>query len=161
MSWTSDLRKLRARPWLDRWLLLEAVIWLGLTHAAIVLLPFRRVAALLGLAQGKSPIALEPARVNRAERIGWAMRVAAARTPWNSTCLCQALAGVVLLRQWGIPGTLYLGIAKDENTTETMTVPAWVAQSWAAHAWLRCGENILTGASGHEQFTVLATFAVV
>jgi len=160
-SWTSDLRKLHARPWQDRWLLLGAVTWLGLTRAAMVLLPFRWVTALLGLAQGESPIALKPAIVCRAERIGWAMRVIAARAPWISTCLCQALAGLVLLRQRGIPGTLYLGIAKDKNTTEKMTAPSWGAQSWAAHAWLRCGENILTGASGHEQFTVIATFAVV
>jgi len=147
---------LHARPWQDRWLLLGAVTWLGLTRAAMVLLPFRWVTALLGLAPGESPIALEPATVCRAERIGWAMRVVAARAPWMSTCLCQALAGLVLLRQLGIPGTLYLGIAKGENTTEKMA-----DQSWVAHAWLRCGENILTGASGHEQFTVIATFAVV
>jgi hypothetical protein len=151
MSWTNDLRKLRALSWQDRWLLLEAFIWSGVTSAAMASLPFRWVASLLGLAQGENCTAPEPAVMELAERIGWAMRVAAARIPWKNTCLCQALTGTVLLRHRGIPGTLYLAVAKDKNLAEKMT----------AHAWLRCGENILTGAGRHEQFTVIATFAVI
>jgi hypothetical protein len=29
----------------------------------------------------------------------------------------------------------------------------------AAHAWVRSGRQLLTGANGHEQFTVVAKFA--
>ena len=52
MQLASDLRKLRVHSWSERWLLLEAVAWLALGRAAILLLSFQRIAGLLGLAQG-------------------------------------------------------------------------------------------------------------
>ncbi len=27
-----------------------------------------------------------------------------------------------------------------------------------AHAWSQCGDNIITGGAGHEEFTVLSVF---
>ena len=41
-----------------------------------------------------------------------------------------------MLKRRGIPGTVYLGVMKDENRPVTL----------AAHAWVRCGSIILTGA---------------
>jgi hypothetical protein len=38
---------------------------------------------------------------------------------------------------------------KDESKPEKM----------AAHAWVRCGRFILTGADGHRRFTVVSTFS--
>jgi hypothetical protein len=54
-----------------------------------------------------------------------------------------------MLKRRRIAATLYLGVAKDENKAEKL----------AAHAWLRCGDVILTGAHGHRQFTVVAMFS--
>lgn len=71
-------------------------------------------------------------------------------TPWASTCLVQALAGLLLLRQRGVSGTLYLGMARQPNGPESMS----------AYAWLRCGSVIVTGAAGREHHTVIAAFAV-
>ena len=53
-----------------------------------------------------------------------------------------------MLQKRGIPGVFYLGVMKDEEGTEKMK----------AHAWSKCGENILTGGEGHEKFTVLSVF---
>ena len=50
----------------------------------------------------------------------------------------------------GLPATLYLAVAQDKAAPEKL----------AAHAWLRCGDSILTGAGVREQFTVVSAFAV-
>ncbi|MFN8467425.1 MAG: lasso peptide biosynthesis B2 protein [Caldilineaceae bacterium] len=148
MSWTNSLRKLSACSGGDRWLLLQAAAWLGALRAAILVLPFRRIARLMGLAPGENSAA-DPAQVARAVHIGWAVRTVAPRTPWQSVCLAQALAGAFLLRQRDLPGTVYLGVAKEGSAANALT----------AHAWLRCGDAILTGAAGRERYTVIAAFS--
>ena len=45
--------------------------------------------------------------------------------------------------------TVYLGLAKDDQ------------EGLAAHAWIRSGDRILTGADAHDQFKVIATFGDV
>ena len=53
-----------------------------------------------------------------------------------------------MLRRRGIASTLYLGAAKGDDASEPV----------AAHAWLHCATQIITGATGHERFTIIATF---
>lgn len=148
MSWGSDLRKLRARSWRERALLLEALLSIGLARVAIRALPFRRVAAMFHLEQGESTGSLPLELVDRAARVGWAVRTASIRVPRQSTCLTQGLAGMAMLRRRDIPGTLTLGVAKGRTQSEPIE----------AHAWLRCGDTILTGGSGHVTFTVISSF---
>jgi len=95
-------------------------------RVAIGRLAFRRIAARLGLTQVETCGVCETSKVYEATRIGWAVQAAAAHTPWQSTCLVQALAGIAMLRRRKLAGALYLGIAKD----------AIAPQSLAAHAWL-------------------------
>jgi len=82
-----------------------------------------------------------------ASRIGSAVVTMSCHAYWRSTCLVQAVAAQLMLRRRSIPGTLYLGAVKDGDNT------------LLAHAWVRCGREILTGASGRERFTVVASFA--
>src|SRR5437870_3698733 len=79
VSWRSDLATLRARTWVERSLLLEALLCLGLARAAILMFPFGRVVALCGLTQGETPKSLAPELVDRAARVGWAVRAASVR----------------------------------------------------------------------------------
>jgi hypothetical protein len=148
MSLTSDLRKLQTLPGADRRLLLEAIGWLGAMRVAIRLLPFRRIVAWLKLGQGEGPAALDAPRMVQAARIGWAVRAASARVPWKSACFDQALAGMMMLKRLSIPGTIYLGVAKTPGESTEV----------AAHAWLRSGEIILTGATGRERFSIISSF---
>ena len=66
--------------------------------------------------------------------------------PWECQCLVQAVAGKAMLRRRSMPTTLYLGVAKDENAR------------LCAHAWLRCGDVIVTGREGADRFSVVSTF---
>jgi hypothetical protein len=148
MSLASGLRKLSARPPVERRLLLEAAIRLAWAWAMIRLLSFRRIAALLRFAPGEEDTALPSAQVEAAAKVGQAIRSAARRTPWQSACLGQALAAAVMLRRRGIPGTLYLGVARDGTQRDRV----------AAHAWLRCGDVVITGADGYLRFAVVGRY---
>lgn len=149
MSLIDALGKFFARSWQERGLFIEAFVLLGMMRAAILLLPFRRITNLLGLAQGEtSSMPAEVATVDPAA-IGWSIQAAAARTHWESACLAQALTGMVMLSRRGIGATLFLGVARDETDPGAM----------AAHAWLRCGGVILTGAGGVERFSAISFFS--
>ena len=146
------LDRLRKYAWLpasERKLLHEAVFWLGVSRAAILVLPFRRIASHLGRHMAETPHstisdAEQAATIRVVSRI---IEVAARNLPWECKCLAQALAARAMLHRRGIPSTLYLGVGKDEQA------------QLIAHAWLRCGDEILTGNEGVEQYAVVATFA--
>jgi hypothetical protein len=97
---------------------------------------------------GEDHTPLSSEQLAEAARVGRAVVGAAANTPWRSACLEQAVAAAGLLRRGGIPGTLYLGVARDPTQPDGM----------AAHAWLRCGNVMVTGAAGHERFAVVGMY---
>jgi hypothetical protein len=142
------LRRLAALPRRRRLLLVQATLALAAMRLAISALPFRVIARLLGLERIRSRAADEPGDPRAAE-IGWALHAAAAHAPWESTCLVQALAGAAMLRWRGIPSTLSLGVSREPADRQLI-----------AHAWLRCGNEIVTGAEGRDRFVELTSFAV-
>jgi Transglutaminase-like superfamily len=141
----------RSLPPAQRCLLVEATGWLGLLRIATLTLPYRRVASLLRLSPSPAPDGpasgwLPDCADHRAGAVGWAVRAAAARTPWLSTCLVQSLAGYAILRWRRVPSVVYLGVAKD------------TAGRLTAHSWLRCGDRIVTGGGDHQRYSVIACY---
>ena len=53
-----------------------------------------------------------------------------------------------MLQKRGISGVFYLGVAKNADEKEQIE----------AHSWSQCGDMIITGGEGHENFTVLSMF---
>ena len=141
--------KWRRRTRTERLLLLEAFVLLGLARLALLVLPFKWLAGSLGRHMNVADVPIEAADLNLARQVGLAVRSAANYTAWDSVCLPQSVAAQWMLKRRHIPGTLYLGVAKDEAKPEKL----------AAHAWLRCCGLILTGAAGHRRFTVVSTFS--
>jgi hypothetical protein len=125
----------------------EALCWLGLARLAAAAVPFRRSARLLGLRQSESVERLLEGQAAHAERVGAAVASATARAPWESSCMVQALAANAMLRVRRIPATLFLGVAKDADA------------DLAAHAWVRCGDAIITGARERDRFTPVGAFS--
>ena len=76
------------------------------------------------------------------QRLSWAIAVAAKYVPWRSSCLIQAIAADRWLRRHQLRPDFYLGVAKDEH------------DAFAAHAWLRYGDLIVTGGRS-AQFSIL------
>jgi hypothetical protein len=143
----SRLHKFLNLPCADRNCLIEAAFWLGCARLAIVILPFRRIAPFLGRNMAQSLEAEESANRELLDKISWAVTTASRQLPWECLCLAQALAGKAMLKRRGVTSTLYLGLAKDEEA------------SLRAHAWLRCGNRILTGEREMAEFTIIASFA--
>jgi hypothetical protein len=81
------------------------------------------------------------------KKIQIAVRRADSVLPWKSKCLTEAIATKRLLEGREIKSTLFLGVAKDED------------QKLIAHAWIKWGDRIISGARGHENFTVVQKFS--
>lgn len=128
-------------------LLWEALYYLVVARIAIACLPFRRIAAWLGIRGAESPRTATPEEIRTAEEVGWAVGVLSKRVPWDGRCFAQALAATAMLRRRGLEGTVSFGVRKGES------------HGFEAHAWLRVGSYIVTGASGHESFNTFTTFA--
>lgn len=141
--------KWRRRSRVERLLLVEAFLLLGVAWLLVQTVPFRWLTATLGKTMHESATTLSATDLELAGLTGAAVRAAANHTPWPSVCLPQAVAAQWMLRRRRIAATLYLGVAKAPTATPGL----------AAHAWLRCGDQILTGAAGRQQYTVVTTFA--
>ena len=133
----------------EKKLFLEAYLTLGMMRAAILTVSFKRLTrSLEHVAKKKELTKLNGGELKTAKRVGQAIMRASAYTPWESACLAQSLTAQKMLQKRGIPGVFYLGATKDEESEEKMK----------AHAWSQCGDAIITGGRGHEEFTVLSVF---
>jgi hypothetical protein len=141
------LAKFARLPGPDRLLFLEAALWLGIARLAILLIPFRQIAPFLGKHMTESPQSIVPAHRGLAERVCWAIKTASRHVPWESKCLAQVIAVKGMFRLRGIPSTIYLGLAKEEE------------EKLIAHAWLRTGDVTVVGTPPIDQFKVVSTFA--
>jgi len=116
----------------DRALLIQAVVWLGVTRIALWLLPFRIVRRLLARAARPSSPRRGPATARR--RLVWAVSAARRAVPY-STCLVQALAAEALFILHGHPADLRIGVVKNE------------AGGLIAHAWVESDGRVVLGNS--------------
>lgn len=130
-------------------------MFLTIAQVSLKVLTFHDTAALFGLRENRSPTpaasvdAGGPAPA-AATRCAWAVGVAAARVPSDAKCMARALAGSAMLSRRRMATTLHLGVAKDLRGADGLR----------AHAWLRCGDAVVIGASGSEHFTPVAAFDV-
>ena len=143
--WKHKLARLRALSGADRWLLLRAAWWLAVARLMLAVVPFRRLAERLSAAApaGDSPHLGTAADPDFPRRVGQAVRIAAAHVPWRSDCFPQTLAARRLLRRRGYATTIHLGVERVG------------AAGLAGHAWLTCGETVVTGGGELERYTEL------
>jgi hypothetical protein len=138
--------RFRRLTWIERGLLAEAIFAIIGARLALTCLRFRRIAGHLGTVGVESALIISPLQDDIAREISWAIQALARRLPWLRQCLAQSLAAHWMTQRRKIPGTLYLGVARDSE------------RSFAAHAWLRCGAIWVTGGSNRESFQVLTRF---
>ncbi len=83
-------------------------------------------------------------------RIKLMMRRVSYYLPLPSSCLAQAMVARYFLSKYSLGATLYVGSRFCKESGR-----------FSEHAWLRCGSAIVTGARGHEKYTVISIFANV
>ena len=128
-----QIRKFLSLSSADRSLLLKSAFLLGVITLGLELRSFQTMQR---FSMGKSQ---KTARVRHADRsvanrIAWAVRVASRYVP-AATCLSQALAARMLLKQRGCPARLQIGVAKGERG------------QLEAHAWVESEGRIVVGNS--------------
>lgn len=143
--WLDSWRRFLRRPGEEQRALVEALFCLLIARLSVVFFPFRWLARWCGEEGRESPASLE-SEAGLAV-LEWALATAGRYGWWDCRCLTQALAATAMLRRRGLPSTLYLGVVNPGPT------------DFRAHAWVRCGQRILTGRRGHLQFSVVARFA--
>ena len=82
-----------------------------------------------------------------AKQVAQAIRRSERIIPWRITCFAKAIAAKKILKLRGLSSTLYLGVAKVGSDTIT------------AHAWLRCGNVVVTGKGEMARFTPVTFFS--
>ena len=128
-----QIRKFLSLSTADRSLLLKSAFLLGVITLGLELRSFQTMQR---FSMGKRQ---KTARVRHADRplanrIAWAVRVASRYVP-AATCLSQALAARMLLKQQGYPARLHIGVAKGERG------------QLEAHAWVESEGSIVVGNS--------------
>lgn len=129
----------------ERGRLVEAIAALAVAGGLLKAIGFPRLASRLGHHMAESPPVQDSTAIRAADEIRWAVEAAAANLPWKPVCLPQAVAAQWMLRRRGIRSTLYLGVDPGRQLD--------------AHAWVRVGDVVVTGAAGKDRFVVVSTFA--
>jgi hypothetical protein len=142
----------------ERHLFLEAVFWCALVRLTMLMVPFRKYASLLGTFKdenGDSKDLNNETRRMFLEQISKAVKRASSYVPWKTRCFVEAIVAKRMLKYRNIPCTIYLGLKKVEVINDGELV-----KDMSAHAWLACGDFIVTGGQGAklEQYTVVSTF---
>lgn len=85
----------------------------------------------------------------QAQLIGRSVRLAARYTPWESSCLTQALVASWWCRRYGVPYWLFIGFAKGR------TQPL----GREAHAWIMAGPVAITGGYSFSGYQVVLSYS--
>jgi len=130
--------------------LLCLFLYSGVVRLALLILPFRWLAPLLGVHHKNhqlSPLVAQP-MLHAASRIGRIVEIATRYTPWESKCLVQAILVRTMFACYKIPYVLHLGTVLTRGEKRSMK----------GHAWVKVGPRIVIGRKGHFQYAVVSSF---
>jgi transglutaminase superfamily protein len=134
--WPQRIRRLTSVSGEERRLLVEAAGMLLAARLALLVFPYRLFERILR-SRWPQPGEADPETVRA---VGATVARVARHVPWRAECLVQAAAGRWMLRRRAIGSRLFLGVQRGADGR------------LQAHAWLRCGDTIVTGSPGHERF---------
>jgi hypothetical protein len=137
---TNKWRRFMQLDGADKRLLLRATGWLLIARIMLVAMSFQRLSARLSATGNSTQIEPDPVLL---QRIGFAVSAAANNVPWRSDCFPQTIAARMLLKHHGYSSTIHLGVEKVGK------------DELAGHAWLTCGETVVTGGEDLHRYTEL------
>ncbi len=137
MQRTNKWRRYMQLDGADKWLLLRAIAWLAIARIMLTVMPFRYLSARLSAKTNSPQIEPDP---DLLQRITDAVSAAANNVPWRSDCFPQTIAARMLLKSYGLASTIHFGVDRvGEDVLE-------------GHAWLTCGETVVTGAAELDRY---------
>jgi hypothetical protein len=125
----------------------------GLARAAIHLLPYKRLSPFFGNRAHRTIASTIISKENsmQAVLIGNSIRLAAKYTPWNSSCLTQAMVAAFWCRRYHIPYLLFIGFAKSSPKPLVAN----------AHAWVTAGPIAITGGHSDKTHEVVLSYSTL
>ena len=129
--------------------LIPEAFWRLMLVRIQLLFPFAKIAPQLGVQSQESSTVSNDTDIPRIRQVTKAISVISRYTPWKSTCMVRAVAGLKMLEKRGIESTLYMGVARDKQG------------QMIAHAWLRSGAHYVSGDDVMQNFVVVKKFAKV
>jgi hypothetical protein len=130
-------RKFIELPATDRWLLASAIVSVVKARIVVTFVPVRKIL---------QPVAPRTdATSPDSGRISWAVETAGRIVPTGKNCLVRAIAGREMLARRGVRSQIRLGVAK--NSPDILS----------GHAWLECGDKIITGEGEHRSYAAMPT----
>lgn len=147
MALFRKLRTVTGLPGTTFFLFFKAVCLSAMVRFTLLFLPFGKVLGWLGTTNAETARDVPEKAAAYAQKVKTAIWLCNKYTPWKTECYVQALTARLLLRSRNIPSTIYIGFYRDKQ------------QAMKGHAWLRCGQLIVTGNKTHTTFQVHAYFS--
>lgn len=125
-------------------------LFCGIARLAINTLALRNLSIYFGYFYKTTTFSsvLTETQKHQAIKIGQFVRLAAKYTPWDSSCLTQAMVAKFWCRALKIPYILYIGFAKAPEE----------ASGYKGHAWVTAGPIAVTGGNGFIEYKVVSTY---
>jgi hypothetical protein len=122
----------------------------GIARASINLFPLRFLAPYFGQFYKTTTMStiISNEQINQAKIIGKSVKLAAKYTPWNSSCLTQAMVAKFWCKYYKIPYVFYIGFAKSHIEPS----------GYKAHAWITAGPLAITGGNGFLEYQVISSY---
>ena len=123
----------------------------GIAKGCIHLFAYKRLAPYFGkpYRMMAASIIATPTQIQKARYIGDAIRLAARYTPWDSSCLTQAMVAKFWCQYYEIPYFLYIGFAKKSDKP----------LGEEAHAWVTSGPVAITGGQAFNTHQVIYSYS--
>lgn len=130
-----------------KWRIVQVLVLSAYYRHLILHKEFSKISNKLGTYQ--SEIRTEPNETQFKEliMISQAIKMVCNHTWWKSECLVRAFIASYYLKRKKIPGTIYMGVSRDEK------------KDMIAHAWTRCGQYLVTGESDGN-FTITGFWGI-
>ena len=140
------LRKYFGINTIERKILNRTFLWLIYASILARIIPLRWFSFLLGDFNKGINIDLDSKQLELILVLKKSIRRIKRILPWKVKCFEEAIAGKKVLKRFGIESTIYLGVNKEN-------------EKLIAHAWLKCGGEIITGKKGYEEFVVVGFYS--
>jgi len=131
----------------ERVILNQTFFWLIYASVLVRIIPLKWFNSVLGEFKKEIEAELNMNQLQSIEALRKITRQLKKRLPWKVKCFEEAIAVKKVLEKHQIKSTIYLGVSKDKNS------------KLIAHAWLKIGNDFITGKKGYEKFTIVGFYS--
>jgi hypothetical protein len=131
----------------ERKILNRTFVWLMYAFILVRFIPLRWFNSLLGEFNKETEIKLDDKQIQLINLFRKNLKRLKKVLPWQVKCFEEAIAGKKVLNIFDIKTTLFLGVTKEGE------------QNLKAHAWLKIGDQFITGEQGHQNYTVVGFYS--